>query len=140
MSTVSNIWVSDVQTKIYSKVKAILTSKLKSKYPDIFITDDDETPSDPKFPTIYLNFLQPTERGMDLEGKTINAIYLTVEVEVTVTKAQGMTVCKEVSYAVMDVFKSMLFDAKMPNFNNDGSGTKTMFARYSRVIGYDDVI
>ena len=136
----SSIWISDVQTTIYSRVKAILTAKLRSKYPDLFITDNDEVPTDPKFPSVYIHFLQPAERGQDIEGKGVNAIYLTAEVSVTATKAQGMSVTREVAYETMDAFKSMSFTATMPSFENDGSGTKRMIARYSRVIGYNDTI
>ena len=133
-------WVLDRQTTIYSKAKAMLTAELKSKYPDLYITDNGETVSNPKFPSIYINFLQPIERGQDLENISINAIYLTAEVQVTVTTAQGMNVAREVSYTVTDVFKSMRFNATMPDFNNDGDGTKRMIARYSRIIGYNDSI
>ena len=136
----SSIWVSDVQTTIYSRAKAMLLASLKSKYPDLFVTDDDEVTSDPKFPAVYIHFLQPAERGQDIEGKEINAIYLTVEVDVTATKAQGKAVAREVAYKVMDIFKGMYFTATMPSFQNDGSGTKRMIARYARVIGYNDTI
>lgn len=135
----NNKWVDEVQTYLYSKIKAMLTVKLKKKYPDLFITDDDEVPTDPKFPSIFIEFLQPSERGADLEGKSINAISLTVEVDVTVTKAQGMKVAREVSYEVLECFKSLSFRATMPNFQNDGDGTKRMIARYTRVIGYNDL-
>ena len=134
----SNIWVSDIQTKAYSRAKAILTASLGDKYPSLYITDDDETPTEPQFPTVYIHFLEPAERGQDLEGSEVNAIYLTAEVEVTVTKAQGMRVCKEVSYVALDAFKSMRFQATMPAFKNDGSGTKRMIARYARTIGSND--
>lgn len=139
MST-DNKWVLDVQTKIYSKAKAMLTARLLKKYPKLYITDDDENPTDAQFPTIYIQFLEPSERGQDLEGNGINAVYLTVEVEVTATKTQGMMVAKEVAYEVVDVFKSMMFNGRLPIFANDGSGTKRMVARYSRVIGYNDSI
>lgn len=140
MSIVDNSWVLDTQISIYSKAKAILTSKLKSKYSDLFITDNNEVPSTPKFPSIYIEFLEPAERGKDLEGKSINAIYLTIQVKVTTTKEQGMEVAREVSYTVLNVFKNMNFEATMPFFDNSGDGTKTMIARYSRVIGYNDKV
>ena len=135
-----NKWIFNIQTFIYSRIKAILTSKLKSKYKDLFITDDNEVPTDPKFPSIYFEFLQPVERGKDLEGKGINAIYLTVEVQVSVTKAQGINVAREVAFEVLECFKDLSFEATMPNFEKDGSGTKRMIARYSRVIGYNEAI
>lgn len=144
MSTNNNIidnsWVGDIETSIFSKVKAILNSKLKKKYPDLFITDDDEVPSNPKFPSVYIEFLQSRETGQDLEGKSINAIRMTIDVQVTSTKEQGMMVAKEVAYVVMDIFKNMNFDANLPFFDNTGDGTKRMIARYSRVIGHNDIV
>lgn len=136
----SSIWVFDVQSLIYSRAKAIILSKLKSKYKDLTVTDNDKEASDAKFPTVYIHFLQPYERGEDLEGTEVNAISLTAEVNVAVTEAQGMSTAREVSAVVLDAFKSMRFRATMPDFENDGTGTKRMIARYSRVIGSSDII
>lgn len=138
--SVSNIWVADAQALVYSKAKAMLISQLKKKYPNLYVTDDNETPSEPQFPSVYIHFLQPSERGQDLEGKSINAIYLTAEVDVTATKAQGTSVAKEVAYKTMDIFKSMSFGGRLPFEDNRGDGTKRMVARYSRTIGYNDTI
>ena len=137
----SSIWVSDAQKKVYSKAKAIITATLKTKYPDIYITGNDETPKEPSFPTVYIHSLQPVERGHDIENIGINGILLTIEVEVTATKAQGMTVAEEVAYVALEAFKSMNFNVSLlPYFDNDGSGTKRMIARYSRIIGYNDIL
>lgn len=136
----SNKWVADIQTTIYSRVEAILTARLGKTYPDLFITDNDEVPSEPKFPAIYINFLAPSERGNDLNGNGINAIYQTVEVQVTVTNAQGMIVARDVAYEVTDVFKGLRFNATLPTFDNSNNTTKRMIARYSRTIGASETI
>lgn len=83
-------WVADRQTTIYSRAKAILTSKLKKKYKNLYITADNATPTEAQFPTIYITFVGATERGATLDGTTINAIEMTAEVHVKTSKAQGM--------------------------------------------------
>lgn len=136
----SNSWVFDRQTTIYSRIKAIGTSKLKKKYPDINFTQDGRVVTSPKFPNVYIKFLQPMESGKDLEGNGINAVNLTVEIDVTVTQSMGMQVCNEVSWIIVDVLKEMCFDAQMPYFDATSTETYRTIARYSRVIGYNDVL
>ena len=136
----SNSWVADRETTIYSKVKAKLTSKFIKTYPDINITQDGKKIVDPKFPNIFISFLQPVEQGKDLEGKTINAVLLTMQIDVSVSRAMGMTVANEVSWAIVDILKDMGFEASMPYFSSDMEEVYRSIARYSRVIGYNDTI
>ena len=116
MAYSSSSWVFDIQDKIYSRLEAVCLSKLSSKYPDINVTMDDHVPTHPKFPSVYLRFLSPIEIGKDLDGQNVNAIYLTAQIEVTVTSAQKMTVANEVSQVVADCMKDMRFAATLPEF------------------------
>ena len=131
----NNAWYQDVESSVYSRAKAILTSKLKTKYSDLYITDDDNNIKNPKFPTIYFNYLQPSERGMDLEGITINAILLTVQIEIY---TKDKISANEVSKYLVETMKSMGFRASMPSFNNISEDYKRTVSRYSRVVGYGD--
>lgn len=136
----SNTWVLDRQTTIYSRIKAITTSKLKKKYPNINITQDSRVLTNPQFPNVYIKFLQPMESGKDIEGKSINAVNMTVEIDVTVTQTMGMNVANEVSWIVVDILKEMGFDAQMPYFDAPSTEIYRTIARYSRVIGYNDIL
>ena len=116
-------WVADRQTTIYSRVKAIITSKLKKKYSSLYVTEDNATPTTAQFPTVYITFVGASERGQTLNGTTINAVEMTVEVHIKTTKAQGLVVNREVAWEVVEAFKTMGFTATMPNIatsNIDG--------------------
>ena len=129
-----NKWTFDIQTTIYSRVKAICDAKLKTKYPDINVTMDSHIPNTPKFPSVYVHFLAPVEIGNDLIGQDVNAMYLTAQIEVTVTDAQGMIVANEVSSVVAECMKDMRFSATLPEFVDTDSEYRTV-SRYARTIG-----
>ena len=133
-----NSWVFDIQDKIYSRLDAVVQAKLSGEYPDIFVTMDNHVPTHPKFPNVYLHFLPPIEVGKDLDGKDINAVYLTAQIEVTVTKAQEMSVASEVSQVVVECMKDMRFSAtSLPEFMNTDSEYRTV-SRFARNIGNAD--
>lgn len=129
-----NNWTFDIQTTIYSRVKAICEAKLKRNYPDITVTMDSHIPTTPKFPNVYIHFLAPVEIGNDLNGQDVNAMYLTAQIEVTVTDAQGMIVANEVSKVVAECMKEMRFSATLPEFVDTDSEYRTV-SRYARTIG-----
>ena len=116
-------------------------SRLKSKYSDFNVTEDSATPTNPKFPTVYITFIGATERGQTLEGTTINAVNMTTEVHVKTTKAQGILANNDVSWEVVEAFKTLGFMATMPNIpTSDLDGVYESVSRFSRVIGQGDVI
>ena len=132
-----NSWVFDIQDKIYSRLEAVCIAKLSGKYPNINVTMDSHVPTKPKFPNVYLHFLPPIEVGKDLDGADVNAIYLTAQIEVTVTSAQEMSVANKVSQVVMDCMKEMRFSATLPEFVNTDTEYRTV-SRYARTIGNAD--
>jgi len=133
-----NLWVFDIQDKIYSRLDAVVRAKLSGKYPDIFVTMDSHVPTKPKFPNVYLRFLSPVETGKDLDGQDINAVYLTAQIEVTVTSAQEMSVANEVSQVVVDCMKGMRFSASsLPVFANTDTEYRTV-SRFARYVGNAD--
>ena len=134
-------WVTDIQTTIYSRVKGILSSKLKKKYSSFYITEDNITPTDAKFPTVYITFVGITERGQTLDGTSINAVNMTAEVHIKTTKAQGLVANNEIAWDVVEAFKSMGFTATMPNIpTSNMDGVYESVSRFSRIVGQGDVI
>ena len=134
-----NSWVFDIQDKVFSRLQAICMAKLSRTYPDINVTMDNHVPTKPKFPNVYLHFLSPIETGKDLDGADINAIYLTAQIEVTVTSAQEMSVANKVSQVVTDCMKEMRFSATLPEFVNTDSEYRTV-SRFARNIGNADIL
>lgn len=134
-------WVADKQTTIYSRVKAILMSKLADKYADLNVTMDNAPAQNAKFPTVYITFLGETERGQTLDGTTINAVSMTIEAHIKTTHEQGVLENKEIAWDVVEAFKSMGFTATMPNLPTSNlEGVYESVSRFSRVIGQGDVI
>lgn len=135
------LWVIDAETTVFSRAKGIIVSTLKSVYPDIDVTESDCANEEAKFPTVYIHALQPYERGNDLENDGINAVDLTYQVEVYVTKAQNLEVARKVSSVVVNAFKSMRFNATMPEIQtNTPTGTLRSIMRFSRILGSNETI
>ena len=132
-----NSWVFDIQDKIYSRLDAVCRAKLSRKYPNISVTMDNNVSTTTKFPNVYLHFLPMMEIGNDLDGKDINAVYLTAQVDVTVTNSQEMSVANEVSQVVVNCMKDMRFNATLPEFVNTASEYRTV-SRFTRTIGNAD--
>lgn len=132
-----NAWVFDIQDKIYSRLEAICIAKLSRTYPDINVTMDSNVPTKPKFPSVYIHFLAPIEIGKDLDGADVNAVYITAQIEVTATRAQGMSVANDVSHVVVNCMKEMRFSATLPEFMNTDSEYRTV-SRFARTLGNAD--
>lgn len=139
MATNSSNWIFDIQQKIYSRLSAVCTAELGTKYSGLNVTMDSHIPETPAFPNVYLHFLPAAEVGKDLDSQYVNAIYLTAEIEITVTDAQGMVVANEVSSVVLDCMKDMRFTATMPEFRDTDSEYRTV-SRYARTIGDNETI
>ena len=134
-------WVTDRQTTIYSRVDAILMSKLADRYPNLNVTMDNALPQDAQFPTVYINFIGSSEAGQTLDGQTINAVNMTVEAHIKTTHEQGVLDNNEIAWDVVEAFKTMGFSATMPNIPiSNIEGVYESVSRFSRIIGQGDTI
>lgn len=128
----------DIETIVFSRIKAILTSKLKTKYPNISFTTSDKVSGEPKFPTVYVHMVGSQEIGEDLENNTINGVLATFQIETTDNESQ--TKAKDVMNEVVGVMKGMRFSAiVMPESQNTDT-TKRCVARFRRTIGNLDIL
>ena len=134
-------WVADRQTTIYSRASALLRSRLGKKYKNLYVTQDNATPTEAQLPTIYIAFVAANERGQTIDGTTINAVSMTAEVHVKTSTAQGAIVNNDVAWEVVEAFKTMGFTATMPNMaTSDFDGIYESVSRFQRIIGQGDVI
>ena len=132
-------WIIEKQSEIYTVVKYRAEKVLKPKYPDIRFTMDDSAQLEAQFPTVYVHYLPGREIARDIEGDNINAFVCDVQVDVTVSKAQGKTVAEKVSAEIMEQFKKLRFDIRStPTPVSTGNETKQMSFRMSRTIGSSD--
>ena len=133
------MWFSDITSVVFTRVKAIVNKKLKTKYPDINFTTSSVASTDPKFPTVYVKRMQGAERGQDLDGSTVNAMLVTFQVEVTDNVSD--TRAQEVADSVCAVMKSMRFQILGEPFpDNTQRGVFRNVARYQRLVGYGDTL
>ena len=136
-------WVADRQTTIYSRVEAILISKLGDKYPDLNVTMDNAMLQSAKFPTVYITFIGANEKGQTLDGAEINAVDMVAEVHIKTSKSQTQPMIenKAIAWDVVDAFKTMRFNVLMPNIpTSNVDGVYESVSRFSRIIGQGDVI
>ena len=133
----SSIWIEKRINAIYSHVRSRTLSALKSKYSDLRFTDDDAENTSAKFPTVYM-FFDWVERQSTLDGGAINAVYMTVRTKVSVTKAQGNNVAREVNTKVRDELCSLGFVTSGSPIPTQSGDVKQINANYQRVVGYDD--
>lgn len=133
------MWLLDTESEIFSIVKKKVTTALSDTYPDLYFTMDDVIQTEPKFPTVYINFVSAVEVGRDLECDSVNAVDLGVQYEITVNKEQGMVAAKKVAGEVSDAFTSLKFEqTSLPMFSNVGTDTKRMIGRCNRILGNGD--
>lgn len=130
-------WIEERINTIYTRVKSKAYKELRSKYPDLNFTMDDGENLNPSFPTVYM-FFDVMERGTTLDGGVINAVYMTVRTRVSVTKAQGNDVAREVNEIVRNELSRLYFIASGSPIPTTSGDTKVINANYHRVIGFND--
>lgn len=135
----SSKWINERENGIYSRVKSKVKVAIGTKYPDLNFTMDDSENIKPKFPSVYMYF-DAIERGQTLDGGTINAVYMNVRTQVSVTKAQGNDVAREVNAYVCDELKKLGFYVSGSPIPTTSGDTKIISQDYGRVIGYNDPI
>lgn len=134
---VDNSWVCDLQTTVFSRLKAIGTSNLKSKYPNIRFTTSAVDPSKASFPTVYVHEIDitPISDGME---HTFNAkdVY-SIQVEVFANDS-NKTDSRYIGKVLMNIMNTMSFRGVPITDTSNNDYTRTV-ARYQREIHANDV-
>ena len=134
-------WVFNIESKIYTIVKTRLTNALKDVYPKLLITQQQRLNDDTQLPVIYIKMLDSPEIGADLDGSTVNAMLVTFETHITVSKDSGLSGLRKISASVLENFKKLRFQmATRGEINRETSDTYSFISRYRRVIGADEEI
>ena len=133
------MWATEIDTTVLSRLRSRGYADLKKNYPNINFTDDDRAPIDPKFPTVFYINISSAERGQTLDGKSMNALLHSVQIEVSDNNQTNATV-KAVMSKICDYMKDMRYEVvNMPFFQNTDTVFR-MVARFRRTIGANDVI
>ena len=133
------MWATEIDTTVLSRLRSRGYADLRKNYPNINFTDDDRAPIDPKFPTVFYINISSAERGQTLDGKSMNALLHSVQIEVSDNSQTNATV-KAVMSKICDYMKDMRYEVvNMPFFQNTDTVFR-MVARFRRTIGANDVI
>lgn len=135
------IWVMAIPSIVFTRIKTEFSSKLKEKYSitgkNFSTVGSSDTP--PVFPFIYIQSIEPTETGMDLEGTNINGGIFSFQVDVIDNQSQ--TRAKEVMTEILRIMKSMGFQCKpIPSFDNSTKDVHRMIARFRKNIDENDIL
>jgi len=134
-------WVFNIESKIYTIVKTRLTNALKDVYPKLLITQQQRLNDDTQLPVIYIKMLDSPEIGADLDGSTVNAMLVTFETHITVSKDSGLSGLRKISASVLENFKKLRFQmATRGEITRETSDTYTTISRYNRVTGAEEEI
>lgn len=132
------MWTSNIESIVFSKIKYYVESKLKAKYPGLNLTTSSVRPVNPTFPTVYIHEMPGIETANDMESKVINSVSCTFQIEVT--DANSEIIAKEVMNAIVDRMKGLMFSVtSFPEFQNTDGYFRNV-ARFSRIIGKDDIL
>ena len=136
-----NDWAYTIESKIYTIVKTRLLNALSSTYPKLLVTQQRKLNDEPCFPTVYIQMLNSPEIGSDLDNLTINAMLISFEVQITVSKEQGLSVLRKIQAAVTDNFKLLRFNVvARGEFTRETNDTYTSISRFRRVVGGNEEI
>ena len=135
------IWVMAIPSIVFTRIKTEFSSKLKEKYnvtgKNFSTVGSSDTP--PVFPFIYLQSIEPTENGTDLEGININGGIFSFQVDVIDNQSQ--TRAKEVMTEILRIMKKMGFKCSpMPSFDNSSKNVFRMVARFRKNIYENDIL
>lgn len=134
-------WIADVEAKLHTLVKYKGEKAFKKDYPNIYYTTDNMASTETHYPTVYMKFLPNGERGRDLEGNRINSVLFSIQLEVTVSKAQGQTIAKKVIWQAIETLQSQGFEVfNTPEDISTSADNKRYVARVRRNIGFNDYI
>lgn len=129
-----NQWVYDLPLIIYSYIKR----QIEKKHPAANVTDLDSSLSEPIFPTVYVKELEGKEKGRGLEGKKINAVEESFQVDVICNTSKNDA--RIIMATIMDSFKKLQFEVLQSPLYSDKNKVYRGIARFRRIIGANDTL
>lgn len=137
------MWNNTINSIIFTKFKTyaknILIAKYSTTYDNINYTRQLRSQSPATFPTVLFQKLQSSEIGQDLSGQNINGIISNIQIDVITNTSQ--TDAERIADACMESMKKMRYNvAGDLIIDNSELDVYRIIARYSRVIGSNDII
>ena len=131
------MWTTNVEPSVFARLKTY-GEVLKTNFPDIVFTTENESDTIAKFPTVLLEELGGAEQGRDLDGSTINAYLSTFQI--TIAHNDKKYHVRNIMDNCMDTMKKLRFEmVGSPTFNRN-QGVWMGVARFRRTIGANDTL
>ena len=131
-----NQWAYDLETLVYSVIKARSENPLKEKYPKIKFTQEEQTDTTATFPTVLIQSLEPITKNADLERQKINTVVYTAQV--TVTTNTSRSDASKVAQAVAEQFEKISFEITPLPFTRKNGKLWTTIFRARRSFDWND--
>lgn len=130
-------WYEQVESRVLTLVRYRMQRALQGKTSkNIKFTSDGESDAAPYFPTCYIHALQAMETGGDLEGRTINGMVFTIEVQ---TYCRDRQECIMIMNEAVYQMKQLAFEATAMPIVSTTNNVANGVARFRRTIGAGDV-
>lgn len=134
----NSFWITEIENKISQYITNNFSEEIKAEFPSLEFVTDEEKLGTASFPVVYMHLLPMAEVGADLEGKTINAVKTTYEVQVFSQTSKDVS--NIIMWHILALMKKKSFTiSSMPNTIKD-QGLYRSIARMTRVIGSGDTI
>lgn len=134
------MWTNKIASFIFTELKKQGLERLstKTEYANAFFTTSSRVQTTAKFPTIYLEKLQGSERARTLEKGVPNAIVSTFQVIVTDNVSQFRA--NDVADIVSDIMNELGYELMADPTPTASQDTYQNIARYRRTIGKNEKI
>lgn len=135
----SDEWVSNLSSKVFTRIKNEFSEKLKTKYKmtasNFSTVGSSNTPA--VFPFVFVEKLESPEIGNDLDGVDTIGLRYAVRIHVSDNKSQNSA--ETVIYEIRRIMKSMRFSCGTPIPQNTTNGVRSYVLQCTRVVCGDEL-
>lgn len=123
------MWASGLADRVFT----MMMYYCRQKYPEASFTTVAKSSSPPSFPNVYFQKLQGAALGYTLEDAQINAVRLSLQIEVADNKKQQTA--EDISWHIAEIMADMGFLMAGDPFQMEMEDAYRYVARYTRIIG-----